>query len=283
MEIPGAEPSLPECKADVVIRYGIVPKDLDSPKSSGICYQVGKNKFLLSVKNVARYLVLNGKEIIVQPENKSRENEVRLFLFGNAIGALMHQRGLLPLHGSAVKVDDHAVLLLGASGTGKSTLAAALMKKGYAILTDDVAVVGLNSKGIPVVHPALPGLQLWADVLEKLEMSPDDLHAVRPELEKYHLALHNSFYKEPLPISRVYCLETTNLNQLKLEPVKTFDKLPLLTENTFRFQYTEGLGMKSVHFQLCVTLGQHVTIRKLIRPSHPFLLEELVHLVETEF
>jgi hypothetical protein len=53
--------------------------------------------------------------------------------------------GLEPLHGSAVAADGRALLLLGASGTGKSTLASRLSGLGWRFLADDAC--GIDGVG----------------------------------------------------------------------------------------------------------------------------------------
>ena len=53
------------------------------------------------------------------------ESDVRVFLLGSCIGALLHQRGILVLHAGAIHTDKGAVLFTGPWGIGKSTLLAA--------------------------------------------------------------------------------------------------------------------------------------------------------------
>ena len=53
------------------------------------------------------------------------------------------------LHASAVAVDDRAVLILGASGSGKSSLALALMGWGATLVADDRVI--LNWAGASVL------------------------------------------------------------------------------------------------------------------------------------
>ena len=64
--------------------------------------------------------------------------DVRLFLLGSVWGALALQRGLLPLHASAVGRGRTVHAFTGPPGAGKSTLAAALAARGYPLFTDDM-------------------------------------------------------------------------------------------------------------------------------------------------
>ena len=52
-----------------------------------------------------------------------------------------HERGPISFHGALVARGDRGALLLGPSEAGKSTLACALWQRGYALLSDDTALV----------------------------------------------------------------------------------------------------------------------------------------------
>jgi len=67
------------------------------------CYEVQPGYFRLDVPGVARYRVEEGKRIIIEPLANASPEKVRLFLLGSTMSALLYQRGLLPLHGSAVE------------------------------------------------------------------------------------------------------------------------------------------------------------------------------------
>src|SRR3569623_2305082 len=59
-------------------------------------------------------------------------------LTGVVMAVLLAFLGMPVLHGAALALDDRAIVLLGVSGLGKSTLAAALVGRGARLLTDDV-------------------------------------------------------------------------------------------------------------------------------------------------
>jgi hypothetical protein len=104
---------------------GPVPQALDDAKKKGVLYQISPDRFLLGLGKIARYLVSEGREIVIERVPGGSDDAVRVFLFGSVFGALLHQRGVLPLHGSAVMPSRGATIFAGPSGSGKSMLAAA--------------------------------------------------------------------------------------------------------------------------------------------------------------
>jgi len=69
-------------------------------------------------------------------------------------------RGLPVFHASGSCIRRKAVLFLADAGTGKSTLAAILMARGFPLLADECSVL-TSSKGAPRVLPGPPILRLW--------------------------------------------------------------------------------------------------------------------------
>src|SRR5271165_534370 len=114
---PGGPPHQP----DVTIRAGSVSETLDQPYAVGVLYRAAPGRFLLSIPGIARYLALDGRMIVIDRAAGADDADVRVFLLASVFGALLHQRGVLPLHGSAVAAGPGAVLFLGASVSGKST------------------------------------------------------------------------------------------------------------------------------------------------------------------
>ena len=152
-EIPLPElfPAEIECEPDVAIRVGTINSDERAP---GL-HELGDG-LLFVATDAGRYRIAGGREIIIEPNAGAPDRNVRLFLLGSAFGALLHQRGLLPLHANAVEIDGKAVAFMGPSGAGKSTLAAWFHDRGHRVIADDVCVVGLDTDGRPYAAPGLP-------------------------------------------------------------------------------------------------------------------------------
>ena len=136
----------PAAEPDVVVRLGTAPAALAGGRygrrASGghAVWEAAPGAFLIGVHGVARYLVTEGREVLVEPRGGSLR-EIGASLAGTVWAALLLQRGIVPFHASAVEFEAGAVLFLGRSGAGKSSLLGALLKRGYAMLADDVAGV----------------------------------------------------------------------------------------------------------------------------------------------
>ena len=280
MPLPKSE-EMPDI--DVHIRYGEVPKVLAGAVSKGVLYQAKPNEFLLHLQDIAGFWVRNGKEIIIDPAQNVTDDEVRLFLFGSAFGALLHQRGLLVLHASAIETKHGAVLFVGASGNGKSTTAAAFHQRGYSVLSDDVCVIILDKNNNPVVLPAFPQIKLWADTVKELAHEKASLRKVRPQLEKYALMLEEGFATTSRPLYAVYALSPHNKEDFKLTPVEDGNKFRILLNNTYRGRFMDGLKMRDSHFSLAVVAANKIKVSRVSRPSAPFRIKELIDLLEADF
>jgi hypothetical protein len=267
---------------DVVIRYGAVPATLEGATGKGVVYQTTAKQFLLAMDGVARYLVQDGNEIIVEPAPAGLESDVRVFLLGACIGALLHQRGMLVLHAGAVHTDRGAVLFTGPSGSGKSTLLGELLRRGHTMMVDDVCAVVLDPAGAPMVLPGYPRTRLWADAAEKLEHDIGDMVRTRPAMEKYERQVAEQYWDQPAPLHRIYLLDAVNRDQLTLEPEPRIHTFGIMLQNTYRQRLLDGLQMRATHFDLIAAVARQTAVTRVIRPAQPFRLQELADSIEQD-
>ncbi len=125
-----------------------------------------ENLVLFRIDGTAIFSVQDGNKIIVSPFKGSEESKIRLYILGTCMGALLLQRKILPLHGSAIAINGKAYAIVGERGAGKSTLASALINKGFKLLSDDVISVSLDHENVPFVTPSYPQQKLWQESLE---------------------------------------------------------------------------------------------------------------------
>jgi len=278
IELPELIPA-PGLKPDVHISLGKVPEHLPKTNKTGVLYETYPGDFLFRLDTVAGYRVRNGNEITIDPNESAFPEEVRLFLLGSAIGALIHQRGSIPIHGSTIALNDGAMIITGASAAGKSTLAAGLSEKGYSVLADDISVVSPDKEGVFKVYPGIPHLKLWKDVAEHLDYK-SHYDKVRPDLEKYKIPIKNTANLNEIEVKHIVALSSKNSEGFTFETKSGIEKFFLLKENTYRYQFLEGMGLTEQHFKNISLLANQVNLSRIERPASPLLISELIEFLE---
>ncbi len=269
---------------DVKIKYTNLPDELVNPMHKAVRFQAKPNEFLLNVDNVAKFHIKNGNQISIEPIKRDIEDrDIRLFLLGSAFGALLHQRELLPLHSSAVQVGDSCVLFCGISGAGKSTTANTLLKKGYKLHSDDISVVDIDGNGQPFVYAGYPQQKLWEDTLLRNNEDLEKYHKVRKVLKKYSVPVHDNFTKKLLPLKKIYVLSYHNNSSVEMIDVIGMKKFNVLKNQTYRFNFTEGLENRGSHFKISGEICNKIPISFLQRPNGVDSVAEIAEILERDF
>ena len=163
----------PESNIDIAIRYADLSArwlELSVPPKK---FVITENLIMFWVPDLAVFAMEGGTTITISSEKDADEDKIRLYVLGSCMGAILMQRRILPLHGSAVVIDHKAYAFIGDSGHGKSTLASAFIQRGFQLLTDDVIAVTLDTHNIPYVTPAYPQQKLWQESLDTFGMKSD--------------------------------------------------------------------------------------------------------------
>lgn len=226
--------------------------------------------FGLFYSDGARFAVdREGREIWADwPEGYALE-DAATYLVGPVMGFVLRLRGIIPLHASAIAVEDQAIALVGAPGAGKSTTAAAFAHRGFAVLSDDV--VALEDGGDRfLVAPGYPRVNLWPDSVRTLLGSEDALPRITPTWGKHYLPLDQNgrrFQSKQLPLGAVYFLgeRDPHLTAPLIEEVAAGEALITLVANTY-VNYLLDREMRHREFDLLSRLVAGIPIRR-IRPS----------------
>ncbi len=250
----------------VRVRLGTAPEALPGVALAAHGLQVAGDSALLTVTGTARFLIQGGREIIVDPLPGAAERNVRLFLLGSALGALVYQRGLLPLHANAVVIGGVAHAVSGPSGAGKSTLAAWFAKAGYPVLCDDVCVVSFAADGRPLAWPGLPRVKLWQDAADALGQSTTGLDRAIEGREKFHVPMGVAA-SAPVPLASFYTLARSDVGEGGgIVPILGSDAMGVVMENSYRGGYVAALGRSPAHFAQCAAVARHAGVFAVTRP-----------------
>lgn len=283
INLPGLIPGAPEHVPQVTIRVGEVPESLPRPTASGPTWQLAGKQILLRIPDVARFLLNDGAEIVVAPESAAAAADLPIFTLASAFGILLHQRGQIVLHGSAVRVGEKAVLFCGPSGAGKSTMAAALVQRGFPLVSEDVCVVTTSDSGMPLIHPDGRQLKLWAQSIDKLDLAGRRGERVRKSLEKFYVDAHDAF-SEPLALGAIYALrEARPPHAPGIERPNVVDAALVLRRNAYRPLLVRRMNQKENYFRAAVAIANVAGIFHLTRALDFAKLPDVVAWLETHW
>lgn len=253
---------------------------LTDPVGKSWYFEATSDSFLFRVKGTARYLIADGREITIDPQPGWEEDILQTFLMGSGFGALLHQRRLLVVHAASILTAHGAVLFAAHSGHGKSTLLAAMVNRGYAMLADDVTAIDVDTSPGPIAFPAFPRMRLSAASVDRLGLPADSLPRDWHR-DKYQIPVEN-FCAETLPVHAIYNLEVHQAPEIVVDPVGGSQRFAIVSNNTYRYGFLKVLGLRHLHFQAAARLASAVDVRRVTRPESPFLIDQLVDRLQEE-
>jgi hypothetical protein len=210
-------------------------------------------------------------------------DDVAIYLVGSVFAFALRLRGITCLHASAAAVEGRAVAFVGAVGAGKSTLVAALARRGFRAISDDVVALAPAGEG-HVVHPGPPRIRLWPDSARALFGSTDALPRLTPSWDKRFVDLTRGPYRREeraLPLAAIYLLDDRGPDAAppQLEWLSPPAALLALVANTQANRLLDA-RMRAEEFRCLGRLVASLGVRRLVPPDGLDHLEELCDLVE---
>lgn len=199
---------------------------------------------------------LSDARVSCVPVPGASEQSVRDLFLNQVVPLIRAHQGELVVHASAVAVGGAAILFVGQSGRGKSTLAAAFAKASMPFLSDDGVV--LTSDGSRyVVAPNRPSFRLWQDsqlaIGARLELPDED------EQEKSSVQAGEDlpFHAAPLPLRAFYFLGPGLAGKVRIEPLSRRQALADLINHSFLLDVADHVRLRD-HFETLAVLAESV-------------------------
>ncbi|WP_290787467.1 hypothetical protein [Halomonas sp.] len=273
LELPELESLPPETSPDIRIQAGELADHLEIAEVSTPWLQCSSNRCQFLLDGIGRYRVEQGRRIRVDRRlnlargSTANESDVRVYLLGSAMGALLHQRHWLPLHISAVQTPAGVWGFTGDSGAGKSTLAAWLhYRYGWKMVSDDVGVIK-PEETLPTLYPGPPRLKLWKDALERLGIDRQGLVRDLTRTEKFHLNRHQGFSHEIEPLRALVMLERAADGEApSLEAVSGIDAFKVVMSAIYLPEWGEHFSGPARLMQCGSDLAQRIRVYRYRRP-----------------
>ncbi len=290
---PRLEPGTPDCVLDVIETFNFTEtnpafSNIDVLRTSKIQtvwknaagdwrleYQIPEHDLHIRVDVTGV-----GRRILVRYNQSKSLKSLPFMVLGSVLAACLWQAGKVCLHGGMVVSGGTGLMVMGASGAGKSSTLGALMQLGCPILTEDVVVLAPNDLNAPC-GPIY--LRLWSDSALALGFDPSTMPLVfQPESnlgEKRYLELAATRFEQNLksvPLSHVFILAgRKEISKPKLTTLSPKDAVPQLMNNLYRgIRFDLELRSQQA-FATCVNLAHQCRVSLVKVPANLERLPEL--------
>ena len=187
-------------------------------------------------RGLGEFLVSSdGRRITCSRDPEAPMESFQVYLLGQALGFALVKSGFEPLHATSIDVGGEAIAILGASGFGKSSLAACFLAAGHSLLTDDLLLLQPGAHGFDA-YPGPPRIKLFPAVARRfLGRAATGVH-MNPRTVKLVIPFEQC-QSPHLPLRAIYALasphETRRLRRIRIEPLSPQAAFLALVGNTF--------------------------------------------------
>jgi len=142
--------------------------------------------------NLFEFIVSHdGRSIVWRFLDRATVESFQTYLLAPVLSFALVKQGFEPLHATAVVIEGKALALLGDSGSGKSTMAAAFVHAGHQILTDDLLMIR-EMDGILYGFPGPTRIKLFPEVARRFFPNHGPCPLMNPESGKLLVPLESS-------------------------------------------------------------------------------------------
>lgn len=183
--------------------YISIPKSFPTDRSY---YDASLKKVRIHYPDVLYCEILkNGKEINFKflKNGNSNISLIQSRVINHILPYALYQRREIVLHASGIIDNNEAILFIGKSGFGKSSLSASF--KSNKFISEDAIMIKKNKKEY-IAYPSSPYLKLDPKIVENLELDYlKKLHLKDDRLDRSMYRLSN-FCQKPTPVKTCYIL-----------------------------------------------------------------------------
>jgi hypothetical protein len=285
-EVPLSERTAEGDQHDVDVRWGdevAIPADpppgrvlaLQDPDAGGCTIVETRAGHTIRFSEECDFrIAADTRSILVDVAPGAEQGFVPILLTGNVLASLLALQGECVLHASGVRANGRTLAIVGASGLGKSTLAALFCAGGAELVSDDFLRI-LSNGGVPRCYTGTAQIRLrpnsakLADAFPfaARELTADGRIAVTPKRTETSTSELDAILI-PSPSRRARRLRVRRLSEK--------DALVSL------LSYPRVLGWQETapvlrHFQVCADVAERVPVFKATIPWGPPFEPDLAH------
>ena len=195
---------------------------------------------------------------------------VEIRLLGPVLAYWLERSSIPALHASAVVVDGRVVAFMATNRGGKSGLAAAMMRGGAPLLTDDLLPLEYRREGF-VARPGYPQMRMLPDGLAHFVSDSRTRAAARLHLGKHWLPVgpggFGEFHSAAAPLGCIYLPERLDNearpSEVSVSAIPPRQAVIELLRCSFSPYIVEAVGLQPTRLETFARLVRDVPVRRL--------------------
>jgi hypothetical protein len=248
-------------KKKIHVHLGSIPKDnVGDTLLGSTSFFIDSDTIYVDATSIAKYLVKNKSDIIVEPYLGADDTLIGLFLVHLVLVFVVKEKKHLLFHGSAFTLPNksEACIFLGSKGAGKSTLAAAFTEFGCKVLCDDLIPVTPG----PVVQPGIPMIKLFEDSFKsitKKEKLEDYQHDGQG---KYHVLVDHLM--QPAVLKTICIIEKACVDEIVINELIGGQKIQSIIPHIIKIRQ---IDTDASIFRQLLAYSNSIKVFSVIRPE----------------
>ena len=216
----------------------------------------------------------DGRRITTRLLNGYPSPATRTFLLSQTLSFALLKQGLEPLHATVIETAAEAVAFVGGCGYGQSTMAAAFLRSGARLITDDLLVLEVRDRSAPqwLAQPGFPRIKLFPDSAKALLAARTLGEPLMPGSQKLVYPLPEHWHTQaPRPLKAIYMLAppvaSGRAGRVTITRLSKQESCMALVANTFNPLVTDPDRLRR-QFELAVMLAGSIPVKSLSYPRH---------------
>ncbi len=193
------------------------------------------------------------------------EEWINIYLNGQVLAALMHQRKILNFHASSFIHNNKGVILLGETGAGKSSLTAAFVLSGAGFLSDDFTPV-IFEGAKPLIWPVYKKIKLRENTIRQLGI-PDHLLSGKEKVTgKYFLQVDHG-QSSHFPLDVILKVEIGEVPEPQFIYPSSAESFTLLRSEVCSWEFLAAMPeTETAYLQQLLEIVHQVPVIRVVRP-----------------
>lgn len=251
---------------DVKISEVAICRQVESPAHASGGWQVNRDAFSMQVEQVGSFYTVGGAEAEYSVLPGADPGWVRLYLHGQVVVALLHQRGVISFHASSFVHEGQGLMILGKSGAGKSSLAASFALGGAGLLTDDITPVVFRGE-VPVILSLHGSIRIRRNTAAQLNIDGELLREAESGTEKQYMRARREGVTE-YPLHVVMKVEIGEVRVPVFDEPSPAEKFAFLRSEICMSEILAGMPeTETAYLHQIVRMIEKVHFVRVVRPA----------------